>query len=463
MMWTNQAHKREYLLPKEILVKASLKEDCLDIFRSGVDAVDPYEAMKRYVRLCGEKLMVGDECVDLAQYQRISLIGAGKATASMALALEEILGDRLESGLIIVKYGHLQKLSQTTIIEAGHPVPDEAGFAGAQRLATQAESFSAGDLVFCLMSGGGSALLPYPVEGVSLPDKQETTRLLLESGATIHEINTVRKHLSRMKGGGLAKLVHPATLITLILSDVIGNNLDVIASGPTVGDSSSFEDCLTVLQRYDLIDRIPESVRDHIQQGAAGRREETPQPDDAIFKQTRNIIIGSNIQALEAAGQKAAELGYATCILSSFVEGETKEVARVHAAVLKEILSSGQPLAPPACVISGGETTVTIRGSGTGGRNMEFVLAAAGEIAGWKGGAVFSAGTDGNDGPTDAAGAYADWRTVERAAKLNLSTADYLKNNDSYHFFKHLDDLIVTGPTNTNVMDLRLVIVRPQA
>jgi len=436
------------------------KKECMAIFRAGLKAVDPYEATKNHLRRQGDRLVLAGKEYPLSNFAHIYVIGAGKAGAAMAMALEEILAGELTEGLVIVKYGHLAKLKKVRLIEAGHPVPDEAGYKGAQAVAKMAESFGKKDLVFCLISGGGSALLPLPVSGVSLEEKQDTTKQLLQCGASIHEINTVRKHLSRIKGGGLARMAHPSTLISLILSDVIGNDLDVIASGCTVGDRSTFADCQRILSKYDLTTAIPDSVRAYLQKGLEGKREETPKPDDPIFKKTTTIIIGSNTQCLEAAEQKAKERGFNTLILSSFVEGETKEVARVHGAILKEIVHSGRPIPAPACIVSGGETTVTIHGQGEGGRNQEFVLACGIDIAGWSGTAVFSAGSDGTDGPTDAAGAYADWRMVDRAERLGLDPQHYLKNNDSYHFFQKLGDLVTTGPTNTNVMDIRLLLVR---
>ncbi|MCD6353261.1 MAG: glycerate kinase [Proteobacteria bacterium] len=441
-------------------MEKTIREDCITIFKAGIKAVDSYQAVKTHLRVEGNYLVVADQKYKLTDFDHIYAIGAGKATASMALALEEIMGDRLNSGLIIVKYGHLSNLKKVTIVEAGHPVPDEAGFQGAQALLELAQACGKDDLIICLISGGGSALLPLPVSGISLKEKQETTRLLLNCGANIHEINTIRKHLSRIKGGGLAGIAYPSTLISLILSDVIGNDLDVIASGPAVADKSTFEDCVKIMERYNLFAKISDTVRTHLQEGAAGKREETPKPGSPIFKRTSNVIIGSNIQCLEAAEKKAKELGYNTLIISSFVEGETREAARVHSAVLKEIINSGRPLPLPACIISGGETTVTIKGNGKGGRNQEFVLAGGIEIAGWAGASVFSAGTDGTDGPTDAAGAYADWRMFDKARKSGLDPYHYLANNDSYHFFKKIEDLIITGPTNTNVMDLRLLIAK---
>jgi glycerate 2-kinase len=439
-------------------MEARMKDACVAIFRAGLDAVDPQEAVRRALHLSGDALQVGEHSHRLKDFKRILVIGAGKAGAPMAQAVEGVLGERLEGGLIVVKYGYTAALKKVKIREGGHPLPDEAGQQGASELLEMVKGLGEDDLVLCLISGGGSALLPAPAEGVSLAEKQETTRILLESGATIHEINAIRKHLSRIKGGWLAKATAPATLITFILSDVIGDDLDVIASGPTVGDRSTFGDCLRVIEKYRLNDQIPSAVMTYLHKGADGIVPETPKPDDPVFSKGFNLIVGSNIQCLEAAGRKAQEMGYKTLILSSLVKGETREVATVHGAILKEILCSGNPLAPPACILSGGETTVTIRGTGKGGRNQEFVLACGMEIAGWKGAAVFSAGTDGTDGPTDAAGAFADWRMVERAQEMGLDPGAFLEENDSYPFFERLGDLIITGPTNTNVMDVRILI-----
>ncbi|RLB07960.1 MAG: glycerate kinase [Deltaproteobacteria bacterium] len=441
-------------------MKVDLKEICLSIFQAGLKAVDPREAVKRALHLSGDELQMGQRRYRLSDFKRIWTVGAGKAAVPMAQAIEDILGERLKGGVVITKYGHIAELKKVRIMEAGHPIPDEAGQRGARALVDMVKELGEGDLLLCLLSGGGSALLPFPVEGVSLTEKQETTKLLLNCGAEIHEINAIRKHLSRIKGGGLARFAYPATVVSLILSDVIGDDLDVIASGPTAGDKSTFAECIKVIEKYHLTPRVPSAVWDYLRKGAAGEVQETPKPDDPIFRKVFNLIVGSNIQCLEAAALKAQQLGYHTLVLSSFIGGETREVAKVHGAILKEILRSGRPLSTPACLISGGETTVTIRGKGKGGRNQEFVLACGMEIAGWEGAAVFSAGTDGTDGPTDAAGAFADWRTVERALKIGLDPEAYLQANDSYHFFKKLGDLVITGPTNTNVMDIRILIAR---
>jgi hydroxypyruvate reductase len=438
---------------------ARARKDALTIFESAVRAVDPARAIKNHLKLEENCLIVGEKTSDLSGFDRISVIGAGKASAAMARGLEEILGERLRSGLVITKYDHALSLDNIRVIEAGHPVPDEAGFRGARQIVQFLEQTDEKDLVFFLISGGGSALLPYPHEGLTLEDKQDVTKILLSVGANIHEINTLRKHLSRVKGGRLAKVAYPATLISLILSDVIGDDLDSIASGPTVPDHSTFADCMDVLDKYQITDRLPSVVVDILKKGTHGEIKDTPKAGDPAFERTQNLIIGSNILAVKAAAEKAGELGYNPLILSTFIEGETRDVARVHAAIAKEILSSGNPIERPACVISGGETTVTIHGKGKGGRNQEFSLAAAMDIDGLGNVVVLSGGTDGTDGPTDAAGAIADGTTVSRARKLGLKPELYLRENDSYHFFEALDDLIITGPTYTNVMDLRLLLV----
>jgi hydroxypyruvate reductase len=298
-----------------------------------------------------------------------------------------------------------------------------------------------------------------PAEGITLEDKQKITQLLLACGATIHEINSVRKHLSRVKGGGLARLAYPATVVSLMLSDVVGDDLDVIASGPTVPDSSTFKDVVEVLKRYDIWNRVPPSVRDRVDKGERGEIAETPKPRDPAFEHSSWQLVGTNLQALIAASKEAEHLGYRALILSARIEGETREVAKVHAAIAKEIRDSENPITLPACILSGGETTVTLQGQGRGGRNQEFALASAIALAGERDVIVLSGGTDGTDGPTDAAGAIADGHTVERAREKGLDPYDYLRRNDAYPFFEALEDLLMTGPTRTNVMDVRIFLV----
>jgi hydroxypyruvate reductase len=335
-------------------------------------------------------------------------------------------------------------------------VPDERGVGAAGRIADLCIQAGARDLVIFLASGGASALTPYPAPPISLEEKRETTKLMLASGATIHELNALRKHISQFKGGQLARMAAPAHVVSLILSDVVGDDLGVIGSGPTVPDDSTFGTALAVLDRYGLRARVPLTVRQRLEAGEETGEEETPKPGDALFENVENIIVGNNQKSLEAAARAAKALGYRTLILASTIEGETRDVARMHAAIARQIRKSGQPLRPPACVISGGETTVTIRGPGKGGRNQEFALAAAIDIAGLENTLIMSAGTDGTDGPTDAAGAVADGETVGRSKR---SAKEALAENDSYPFFAALGDLIITGSTGTNVMDLHVVLV----
>ncbi len=421
------------------------RKHALQIFRAALAAADPQEAVLRHLKFDGRTITAGRRKYSLSKFDRIQVIGAGKASAAMARAVERLLDKRIAGGWINVKDGHTSHLRRIHQQECGHPVPDKRGVEGARKMAEIAHEAGVRDLLICVISGGASALTPAPVPPMTLFEKQELTKELLASGATIHEINTVRKHLSTIKGGQLAKLAYPATMITLILSDVIGDDLDVIGSGPTVADRSSVEDARAVLAKYG----IDEGVEFH----------ETPKPGDPALERVQNIIVGSNEQAIDAAAKHAKALGYRTMVLSTRIEGETRDVAGVHAAIAKEILATGRPLRAPACVLSGGETTVTIRGSGMGGRNQEFVLAAAIALDGAGPVTVLSAGTDGTDGPTDAAGAMGDSSTVSRARALGMDAGAFLDENDSYHFFEGIDGLVKTGPTGTNVMDVRVVLV----
>jgi len=437
----------------------TMRQHAMEIFQAALKAVDPVEAILRHVKRVDDGLQVGEHRFVFKDYDRILVVGAGKAGAPMARALEDLLGDNIADGVIVVKEGHGLPLEHVRIHEASHPVPDERGIRGAEEILSLVKGAGERDLVLCLISGGGSALLVAPAEGVTLEDKQAVTRLLLACGADIHEINTIRKHLSRAKGGGLARFAYPTTVVSLILSDVIGDDLNVIASGPAVPDTSTFEDTRRVLEKYDIQDRMPASVQSRIQQGLVGDIEETPKVGDAVFQKCYTELVGTNIQALKAAGQQAEELGYQTLILSSTVEGEAREVVKVLTAIAKEVRDSGNPLSAPACILCGGETTVTIRGDGKGGRNQEFALAAALGLDGIENIVVLAGGTDGNDGPTDAAGAMADGRTLARARAKALDPLDYLRRNDSYHFFQALEDLVITGPTRTNVMDVYMLLV----
>jgi hydroxypyruvate reductase len=437
----------------------SMRKHALEIFQAALKAVDPVEAIFKYVKLVDDTLQVGEHRFAFKDFDRILVVGAGKAGAPMARALEDLLGDRIADGVIVVKEGHGLPLAHVRIHEASHPVPDQRGIKGAEEILSLVKDAGERDLVLCLMSGGGSALLVAPAEGVTLEDKQAVTRLLLACGADIHEINSIRKHLSRAKGGGLACFAYPATVVSLILSDVIGDDLNVIASGPAVPDTSTFDDTRQVLEKYEIWDQVPQSVRIRIERGLKGEVEDTPKAGDAVFQRCFSELVGTNIQALIAAGTKADELGYRTLILSSTVEGEAREVVKVLTAIAKEVRGSGNPLSAPACILCGGETTVTLRGDGKGGRNQEFALASALAIDGIGNLVLLAGGTDGNDGPTDAAGAMADGRTLARARAQGLDPFDYLKRNDAYHFFQPLEDLVITGPTRTNVMDVYMILV----
>jgi glycerate 2-kinase len=395
-----------------------LSKDALVIARSALAAADPVEAVRRHVTVRNEALVVGRTRYPLSRFERIFVIGAGKASAAMAVAVERLLGRRIHGGLINVKYGHTAKLKRIELNECAHPVPDEAGVRGSERIASIAAAATERDLVLCLISGGGSALMPAPTEGITLAQKQDTTKLLLACGATIHEINPVRKHLSTLKGGQLARLAYPATTVTLMLSDVIGDNLDVIGSGPTVPDLSTFETALSVLRKYSILDKVPAGVRSRLEAGARGEIEDTPKS----LERVQNLLVGSNRLAVDAAKEKARSLGYRTLILSTTIQGETRDVAGVHASIGREVRDSGHPLRAPACVISGGETTVTLHGDGKGGRNQEFALAGALDIEGVKDTLLLSIGTDGTDGPTDAAGAWCDGTTVAMIRKCSSTS-----------------------------------------
>lgn len=431
------------------------------IFWAGVRAVEPEAVINAHVGRRGNHLLVGDRTYDLGDYEQVRLIGAGKASAAMARALEEILADRLSEGLVIVKYGHAVPLHRTRVIEAGHPIPDQAGLQGAGELLRLLQGCGERDLVIGTFSGGASALLPAPAPPLDLTQKQQTTQLFLECGADIAEINCIRKHLSRSKGGRLAQAAYPATLIALILSDVVGDRLDVIASGPTVADASRFADCLAVVRRYDLAARLPAPVWQFLQEGAAGLHPETPKVGDPIFARVQNVLVGNNRLALEAARDQAEALGFRTLLLSSGLEGEARRVGRVLAALGKAAGFSGHQVTPPACLLAGGETTVTLQGGGKGGRNQELALAAAIALDGVENLCLLSAGTDGSDGPTEAAGAFADGATCRRARTLELDPADFLARHDAYHFFAALGDLLITGPTRTNVMDIICLLIGP--
>jgi hydroxypyruvate reductase len=434
------------------------------ILNSAIAAVVPQYFFPRQILLRRNTLFIHEDFgrsrdYDLRAFKRIVVLGAGKASARMAEACEGLLGARIDSGLVITKYGHACPLSRVQVLEAGHPLPDAAGLKGARAMITLLEESRPEDLILFLTSGGCSALLPAPTPPVTLKEKQVLTALLLRSGATIQEINTVRKHLSQTKGGQLAKLAYPATVINLIISDVVGDRLDSIGSGPYVPDPSTFQEAWGVLDKYQLLKVAPQGIVNHLKAGIQRQVEETPKPGAPCFRKVRNFILARNRSALRAAAARARAFGFIPLVLTSQVQGEARELAKFYGALAKEIHLSGHPLKPPACLIAGGEPTVTVRGTGLGGRNMELALAVAREIKGLPKAVFLSAGTDGSDGPTDAAGAIADGRTWDRALKKGVSPEKKLENNDSYYFFKEAGGLVITGPTGTNVMDIHLLLI----
>jgi glycerate-2-kinase len=446
----------------ELLRDRRLREEraeVLEVLKAALEVVDPGKLVERHVRLEDDKLIIGKRTYDLKGYERILVVGGGKASGTLAQALEGILGERISGGVVNTRYGYTAKTKIVKLNEAGHPIPNESGLRGVEemrRLLTQAGE---GDLVICLISGGGSALLPLPAPGISLQEKGRVTELLLRAGATIDELNTVRKHISAVKGGQLARLAHPAELVALILSDVVGDPLETIASGPTAPDPTTFAEAQEILRRYGLWDRVPGLVREHISRGVSGEIPETPKPGDPVFSHIYNFIIGNNQLAAQAALRRAEELGFNTLLLSTFVEGEAREVGKVLAAIAKEVVRSGNPIPKKAMIIAGGETTVTVRGRGRGGRNQELAVSAALAIAGLENVVIASLATDGTDGPTDGAGGLVDGYTVERAERKGLNPWEYLDENNSYELLRQTSDLLITGPTNTNVNDLMVVAI----
>jgi hydroxypyruvate reductase len=448
----------------EPIVKSQrqLRSDVARIWTAALRAVDPAAAVRRFVKREGNELVAGRRRFDLGKVNRVWVLGAGKAAAPMGQALERILGDKLSGGVLVTRYGHGLPLRKLELIEAGHPLPDPNSVAAAERIMRMAETeITPNDLVFWLLSGGGSALLVAPAPGVTWEDKLVCTRLLLNCGATIHETNAIRKHLSSLKGGGLARLLASVPVISLILSDVVGDELDSIASGPLVPDTTTFRECAEILHKLQIEDLVPPAVRKRLEAGASGRLPENPKPGDPIFRKKMNLIVGSNARACSAAAHAARRLGYHTLVLTSRLEGDTSEAARFHLSILEEIVAEGQPLRRPACLISGGETTVKVVGKGRGGRNQEFALHCVRGLARLPAPCVAAAlATDGTDGPTDAAGALVDNTTLARSLRFGANfLSECLSDNNSYEFFKRLGDPIVTGPTRTNVMDLHFLLI----
>ncbi len=452
-------------IPMASLMTATLRaepwgEAAAAIMAAALDAVDPGNAVRRWLHVDAEGVRAGDHVLPLAATGRIWLVAVGKASVPMAAAALAILGERVAAGVVITKHGYQDggaALPRMAIFAAGHPVPDDQSVAAAQAVAELLARAAAQDLVLALISGGGSALMTLPPTGVTLADLQILTADLLASGAAIHEINTLRRHLDGVKGGGLARLAGTARVLTMILSDVVGNPLDAIASGPTVPDASTFADATAILARYRLVYRVPAAISAYLAQGSAGAVPETLKPDDPRCAQITNVIIGDVAQAARAAARRARVLGWHPLILTTYLQGEAREIGRVGAAILRDLAEHGQLVDRPACVILGGETTVTLSGHGRGGRNQELALGAIRDLAGTPRVALIALATDGGDGPTDAAGAVVTGATLARSQALGLRLDDALAAHDAYPFFAALDDLLMPGPTETNVNDLLLL------
>lgn len=431
----------------------------LKSLEAAVNAVDPKQIIKSKLLIKNSTLQVDGHSFDLKEFKHIYVVGGGKASGAMAEALEQILGNRITKGLVNVPHGTKLKTKVVELHGANHPVPDEAGMEGTRRMLEIAEQTEKDDLVICLISGGGSSLMPQPRGGISLADKRALTGALLKCGATIKEINTVRKHISDFKGGWLAKKAYPATILNLILSDVLGDPLDFIASGPTVPDSTTFSDAINVLKKYGLWNKASASIKKVLTDGEKGTIPETPKANDEAFKKVHNVIIGNNRSASLAACEYLKPRGLNTLLLTSTLEGEAKQIGRMLASIACEMVNSGNPIQKPSGIVTGSETTVIVTGKGLGGRNQEIPLATAMKLHGLNGVVVASLSTDGVDGPTDAAGAIVDGKTLARALKTGMTPEKFLTENDSYHFFEKLDDLIFTGPTGTNVNDVSVIIV----
>ncbi len=426
------------------------RDDVITIFKSALQAVNPELRVKQYLK---------EYLKHYTNINNIYLLAFGKAACPMARAAASVLSDRVNRGIVITKYGHSDGFEfpeNIELYEASHPLPDESGVKATGRAIDIVKNASENSLTIVLISGGGSALFCKPIEGITLKDKMITTDILLKAGADIFELNTVRKHLSAVKGGRLAETIYPANVLSLIISDVIGNRLDVIASGPTTPDSTTYQDAMDVIKKYDIQQEIHERVFRLLEQGIRGEIPETLKPGSSVFTKVENHIISSNRHCLEQAKNKALELGYEAEIITDSLQGEARNAARWLFSELNKRLTN-----KPLCLITGGETTVTVKGTGLGGRNTEFALSFAMEAEGISNVTFLSAGTDGTDGPTDAAGAVVDGETIKRAKSLGLDPADYLNRNDSYNFFKKTGELLITGPTGTNVMDIQIVLIRP--
>src|SRR5437867_7718530 len=439
-----------------------LHRDVLHAMNAALAAADPARIIREHLKLTGSILHVDKLQYPLKDYRRIFVIGGGKASGYMAEDIEKLLGNWITRGLVIIP-DYLRPTPRSRRIgyhPATHPIPTRKGVDGVLAMLRLVDDISRDDLVIVLVSGGGSALMPLPVERINLNDEAKVTSLLLRSGASIEEINTVRKHLSQVKGGRLAGRLYPATVLTLIISDVVGDKIDTIASGPTTPDSTTYHDVELVLKKYDLWFQIPKNARRIITHGLSGSIPETPKQKDKVFRRVQNVIVGNNRASCLAAASAMTKAGYRTQVVSIQITGEAREAGRIFGSIVRDIRENSLPFAPPAALIAGGETTVTVRGNGKGGRNQELALAAAASIAGYERIVVGSIATDGVDGPTDAAGAIADGTTVKRGKRLGMDAEDYLRKNDSYNYFRRLGDLTMTGPTATNVDDIMIIVAK---
>ncbi|MBS7288629.1 MAG: glycerate kinase [Candidatus Freyarchaeota archaeon] len=433
----------------------------LDLVELAIRVSDPRSVIKRTVMLDERHIIVAGEHIPIRNIENIYVVGAGKASGAMAEALEEVLGEFVTDGAVCVQKGTSSMFSvkRIRLFEADHPIPGEENIRGAEEVARLAEAAEENDLLICLISGGGSAMLTLPVEGLELQDIQEITAALLKSGVDISKVNTVRRHLSRLKGGLLAKLAYPARVVSLIVSDIVGDRLEDVASGPTAPDPTTFSDAINILKRYRLWERCGSRVKARLTAGVEGKVEETPKPNDPVFRRVQNFLVATNREACTAVANEAARRGLNSFILTTHMEGEAREVGYLVAGVARSIALNQEPLKRPALIVMGGETTVTMsEDAGRGGRNQELALSAALKIAGLKGVFVVSFGTDGVDGVSYAAGALVDGNTVKKGDVHGVRAEDYLQRHDTTSFFEKIGDgLIVTGPTGTNVNDVLIL------
>lgn len=441
------------------LRRSSMGNDICQVLAAAIDSADAGVAIKNKVSLEANHIIIANTSYDLTEYKRVFVIGAGKAAVPMVFAIYKILGKRITAGIVITKDGYISKDNPSletplNIIEASHPVPNHRNLDASSQVYSLIRNLTSDDLVICLLSGGGSALMIRPSQGISLENIQDTTSILLTCGATINELNTIRKHLDELKGGGLAKILFPASVISLLLSDVVGDSLDMIASGPTVADTTTYKDAWAILSKYQILDQIPSPIRSHIMDGIAGIIPETLKPGDPILDKVQNFIAGNNKQTALAAIQAAKTMGFNTKLLTTSLHGEASHMGQSLSESAKSLLISPTRIPQPACLLASGETTVTIKGTGKGGRNQELALGAVKSLSGVDQILLVSLATDGGDGPTDAAGAVVSDQTYSLGSAIGLSPIEYLERNDSYHYFEPLGDLIKTGPTLTNVNDL---------